>query len=208
MTRIFIKMRFITEIRQVLVVAFVISALSACQTKTSDETDAPALDSGSLQVPAKGELDSDQSALLQAIIGSNNDTPGSVIRGVAFGDPVSKVKAQEKLEIFEETPDHIGYTSETQQLESIDVQYFFGTDQKVNKITVDVYLNSDESTQQLWNAGKSHFTKIYAQPKDNKGILVWSQKSVRVNMENVSKGKDFGLRFEFSPSGKTVLAAN
>ena len=207
MATIFTGMKYIKLMKRGLAALMLMGVVTACQTKTTDEAEAPMLDSASLRVPAKGELDSDQSALLQVILGSNNDNPQSILRGVAFGDPISKVKAVETFEMFEETSDHLGYTSETPQLESIDVQYFFGADKKVSKITVDVYLNSDESTQQLWNAGKNHFTEIYANPKDEKGVLIWNKKSVRINMENVSKGKDFGLKFEFFPSGKTILAA-
>ena len=177
----------------------------ACSTKTEEEKETQITDSVALKDPEQKELNSDQSALLQTVLGTPSQE--SIIRGISFGDPVSKVKSVETFEMFEETADHLGYTSETPQLEAIDVQYFLTSDKKVGKITVDVYLNSVEATKQLWNAGKNHFTQNYAAPKQEKNILTWNNKSVRVNMEDVSKGKDYGLKFEFFPSGKTELAA-
>ncbi|MCF0063894.1 hypothetical protein MUK70_26825 [Dyadobacter chenwenxiniae] len=180
-------------------------AISGCDTKTNEKTEAAA-DSPAVETPATNELNSDQSALLTTILGAEQ-AEGTVLRGISFGDPVSKIKASENFEMFEETADHLGYTAETPQLETIDVQYFLTPDKKVNRITIDVYLNSPEATKQLWNAGKNYFTKRYDAPKEEPNQVTWNKKSVRVNMEDVSKGKDFGLKFQFVPTDKNVLAA-
>ena len=178
-----------------------------CDTKTNEKTEATK-DSVVMNTPAPTDLNSDQSALLQTIIGpAENGQQGAVLRGVGFGDPISKVKASETFEMFEETADHLGYTSETAQLETIDVQYFLTPDKKVNKITVDVYLNSPGATKQLWNASKKHFSEAYAAPKEESKKITWNNKSVRVSMEDVSEGKDYGLKFQFYPADKNVLAA-
>ncbi|NIJ55866.1 hypothetical protein [Dyadobacter arcticus] len=183
-------------------------AVSSCDTKTNEKTETATPDSVILPAPASNDLNSNQSALLNTIMGQSNESEGGILRGVSFGDPVSKVKASETFEMFEETTEHLGYTSETAQLETIDVQYFFTADKKVNKITVDVYLNSPEATKQLWNAGKQHFTETYAAPKEEGKKIMWTNKSVRINMEDVSVGKDYGLKFQFFPGDKNVLAAN
>ncbi|MCE7041904.1 hypothetical protein [Dyadobacter sp. CY312] len=205
MNRPFTKMNYTSLLNKLLILTLVTLATYACNTKTEDEKDSEAVsDSVALASPAQSELNSNQSDLLKTVLGNN--TPETIIRGVSFGDPVSKVKATETFEMFEETADHLGYTMETPQLESIDVQYFISKDKKVNKIMVDVYLNSEDATKQLWNAGKSHFSETYAAPKEEAKILTWSKNSVRVNMEDVSKGKDYGLKFEFFPAGSAVLA--
>jgi hypothetical protein len=181
---------------------------AGCDSKTNEKSES-APDSVVLSEPAPAELNSDQSALLQTILGPDEKAPeGTVIRGISFGDPVAKIKASETFEMFEETADHLGYTSETPKLETIDVQYFLTEDKKVNRITVDVYLNSSEATKQLWNAGKQHFTGLYAAPKEEPKKLAWNNKSVRVSMEDVSDGKDYGLKFQFFSTDKNVLAAN
>ncbi|MCE6992288.1 hypothetical protein [Dyadobacter sp. CY323] len=188
-------------------VFFLVLALISCDTKTNEKTESTP-DSVVLSQPAPADLNSNQSALLTTILGSAEESPeNGILRGIAFGDPLSKVKATETFEMFEETPDHLGYTSETAKLETIDIQYFFTGDKKVNKITVDVYLNSPEATKQLWSAAKAHFTKNYETPKEEKKTISWNTKSVKVNMEDVSEGKDYGLKFQFSPTDKTALAA-
>lgn len=181
---------------------------TGCETKTNEKTEA-ATDSVALHEPAPAELNSDQSTLLKTILGPEQNAGGNtVLRGVAFGDPVSKVKATETFEMFEELPDHLGYTSETAQLETIDVQYFLTSDKKVNKIMVDVYLNSSDATKQLWNASKQYFNDNNASPKEEGKKITWNNKSIRITMEDVSEGKDYGLKFQFFPADKNALAAN
>lgn len=201
----FTKMKYTSFFKKILFVCLVSAAISACNTKTQQETDTPATDSATLPDPSQSELNSNQSALLKTMLGTT-PAEGSIIRGVSFGDPVSKVKATETFEMFEEMPDHLGYTMETPQLETMDVQYFINKDKKVESIRVDVYLNSADATKQLWNAGKSHFSEKYAAPKEEGKVVTWNKNSVRVNMEDVSSGKDYGLKFEFFPAGAAVLA--
>lgn len=196
--------KFTQMLKSLLFITVITFTTFACSTKTEEDKEAPKNDSLALANPAQSELNSNQSALLQTVLGAA--TPESIIRGISFGDPVSKVKATETFEMFEEVSDHLGYTLETPQFETIDVQYFTNKDQKVNKITIDVYLNSADATKQLWEAGKKHFSETYEAPKEDGKTLIWNKKSVRVNMEDVSTGKDFGLKFEFSPSGSTALA--
>ncbi|OJV17661.1 MAG: hypothetical protein BGO21_01230 [Dyadobacter sp. 50-39] len=181
---------------------------SACDTKTNEKTEAAA-DSVVLHEPAPADLNSDQSTLLKTILGPAEQNPaGVVLRGIAFGDGIAKVKATETFDMFEETPDHLGYTSETAQLETIDVQYFLTAEKKVSKITIDVYLNSPEATKQLWNASKQYFSDAYSKPKEESKKITWNNKTIRVDMEDVSEGKDYGLKFQFFPADKNVLAAN
>ncbi|KQS24846.1 hypothetical protein [Dyadobacter sp. Leaf189] len=200
----FTPMKYCTYWASIMLLAIIVGG---CDTKTNEKSEA-STDSVVTEQPSQPDLNSDQSELLDTILGSAEDSEQTVLRGVAFGDPVAKVKAAETFEMFEETPDHLGYTHETSRLETIDVQYFFDKDKKVNRITVDVYLNSPEATKQLWRAGKSHFTESQGAPKEEPKKIVWNGKSVRVNMEDVSEGKDYGLKFQFYPANKNVLAAN
>jgi uncharacterized cupredoxin-like copper-binding protein len=179
-------------------------AISSCQNQSKEQTEEKA-DSVALVNPTQPQLNSDQLAVLQSILGN---AEAGVIRGITFGDDIAKVKATETIEMFEETPDHLGYTFETPQRESVDIQYFLNSEKKINKIQIDVYLNSGEATSQLWDAGKKHFTEVYATPKEENKTLVWSKNAVKVQMEDVTAGKDYGLKFVFHPTKKNALAAN
>jgi hypothetical protein len=183
-----------------MLVTFAVSCQTATQEKTEETSD-----SAALSTTTQPDLNSDQSALLSIVLG---DTGGGVVRGITFGDEIAKIKATETFEMFEETPDHLGFTSETAQLESVDVQYFLTPDKKVNKIQLDVYLNSAEATSQLWNAGKAFFNKNYDSPKEEQKLVTWNKNAIKVQMEDMTKGKDFGLRFQFFPTNKSALALN
>lgn len=199
------EMKHTSFVKKLLFTCLVSISIFACNSKTQEETETPATDSTALADPAQSELNSNQSALLETMLGAA-PAEGTILRGVSFGDPVSKVKATETFEMFEEAADHLGYTMETPQLETIDVQYFINKDKKVESIRVDVYLNSADATKQLWNAGKAHFSETYATPKEEGKVVTWNKNAVRVNMEDVSSGKDYGLKFEFFPAGAHVLA--
>jgi hypothetical protein len=204
MKKTFTHLRPVAFLKRALFMSILVVISAGCQTKTQDETDEKN-DSMANSGLAQPDLNSDQSELLGIILGNTEE---GIIRGVSFGDGVAKVKATETFDMFEETPDHLGFTTETTQLESIDVQYFLTSDKKVNKIQLDVYLNSAEATRQLWNAGKVYFNKTYNAPKEEADkLIIWNHNNVKVQMEDVTTGKDFGLKFEFIPSNKTALAA-
>ncbi|MCF2444304.1 hypothetical protein L0657_10080 [Dyadobacter sp. CY345] len=195
-------MTYSNTLRNIFVLILLAVTLQNCNTKTKDEEETPKQDSSSVVKAAPEELNSDQSALLQEVLGTSTD---GVFRSISFGDPLSKVKATETYEMFEDAADHVGFTKETEKLETIDIQYFITSDKKVNKIMVDVYLNSPDATKQLWNAAKGHFTELYETPKEKDKTVSWFKNSVHVTMEDVSEGKDYGLKFQFTPD-KNVLA--
>lgn len=195
-------MTYSITLRNIFVIILLAVTLQNCNTKTKDEEETPKNDSSSVITTAPEELNSDQSALLQEVLGTSTD---GVFRSISFGDPLSKVKATETYEMFEDAADHVGFTKETEKLETIDIQYFITADKKVNKIMVDVYLNSPDATKQLWNAAKGHFTELYEIPKEKDKTVSWFKNSVHVTMEDVSEGKDYGLKFQFTPD-KNVLA--
>lgn len=196
-------MTYSITLRNILFLILLAVTFQNCKTKTKDEQEATVTDTASLAKPAPEELNSDQSALLQEVLGGSTD---GVFRSINFGDPLSKVKATETYEMFEDAADHVGFTKETEKLETIDIQYFITADKKVNKIMVDVYLNSPDATKQLWNAAKGHFSGLYETPKEKDKTVSWFKNSVHVTMEDVSEGKDYGLKFQFTPD-KNVLAA-
>lgn len=204
--QLFFAMLYPTALRRLILVCLLGGLLGGCTgTSTNDESDAPT-DSLAIKTPSPvDDINSNQSELLNTIVGT---TEQGVIRGIGFGDPVSKVKSTEAFEMFEDSASHVGYTFETEQLETIDVLYYFTpTGRAVNRITVDVYLNSDPATRQLWETTRKRFTEKYGSPKDSKERqITWKKDPVRVMISNVSDGKDYGLKFVFEPTNKVLLA--
>lgn len=194
-------------LRCLLVAILLNGLLASCSTESTTEQEATTpTDSVILNDPANNELNSNQSVLLNTILGDGDD---GVVRGIVFGDPVSKVKATEKFEMFEDSLSHAGFTYETEQLETIDVLYYFSPKaRQVDKITVDVYLNSETATRQLWNSAKRRLTERYGEPaKEISRRIEWKKDPIKASLEEVSVGKDYGLKMVFEPTNKTALAS-
>lgn len=190
---------------RLLILALLFAVLApgcSTQTRTDDEQDTE-IDSIDLANPSQQDLNSNQSELLQTIIGNS----AGIIRGVQFGDPILKVKTNENFEMFEDTTDHVGFTFDTEQLETIDVQYYYDVNIGVHKINIDVYLNSKDATKQLWDASKEHFTEKYNAPEKDSGKRIsWKNGNVIITLEDVSVGKDFGLKMSFVPVNKSLIS--
>lgn len=200
-------MKYVTSPHDWLWVCLLGVLMTACQTQTTttDEATVPT-DSAVLQDPASSTINSNQSELLNTILGTSGE---GIIRGIAFGDPISKVKATESFEMFEDSLRHVGFTFETDQLETIDVLYYFTpTGRPVNKITVDIYLNSETATRQLWSSAEKRFTEKYGTPLEaTPQRISWKKDAVEATMEEVSEGKDYGLKLVFAPTNKAMLAS-
>ncbi|TDB64096.1 hypothetical protein [Arundinibacter roseus] len=195
-----------TAIRFFSTLLFLTGLFLSCQTKTTPEEATVPTDSLLLPDPAASEINSDQSELFQTLLGTTSE---GILRGINFGDPLSKVKASESFEMFEDSANHIGFTYETAQLETIDVLYYFNPEERlISKITVDVYLNSEAATRQFWQTARLEFTEKYGRPLTDKSKqLSWKKSPVRLVMEEVSDGKDYGVKLIFEPTDKTILAS-
>lgn len=200
-------MHYSTALRYFLGVCLLGALTTGCDTRnTTDQEATEPTDSAILHDPASSTINSNQSELLTTIVGTSDE---GIIRGIAFGDPVSKVKATEKFEMFEDSLRHVGYTFETEQLETIDVLYYFTpTGRTINKISVDIYLNSETATRQLWSSAEKRFTEKYGTPLEAKPRRVtWQKDALKMRLEEVSEGKDFGLKLVFEPTDKSMLAS-
>lgn len=148
-------------------------------------------------------LNSTEYELWETILGDFKD---GVFRGVSFDDTKEKVQITETFELFEELPDQLGYTRDTEELETVDVYYHFAGDGGVDQIVVDVFLNGKDSADRLWEIASGYFVEEYGEPAelaDTKRI--WGGETRTVTVENVSSGLDNGLKIIFAPVDKTVL---
>lgn len=112
-------------------------------------------------------------------------------RRVNLGDDFAAVKSTETAEPFEQDADHIGYSQEFPNLESIDYQYF-QSGNRVNGIQVDFYLNSADAVKTYQQELTTYLNARYGQATASSKTLSW--KSGNVVLKDVSKGKDFGLK--------------
>lgn len=142
----------------------------------------------------------------ETILGDYQD---AMFRGISLGDTREKVQITETFDLFEEMPWQIGYTHDTQDLETVDVFYLFSEDNRVSEIKVDIYLNGDESTDRMWAVVGRHFNINWGEPLESSDDLqIWENHSVRVEVENVSGKIDNGLKIRFSTPFSTRLTHN
>ncbi|CCG99271.1 hypothetical protein FAES_1261 [Fibrella aestuarina BUZ 2] len=118
-------------------------------------------------------------------------TPDHAWQNVNLGDDFSALKANAKAEPFEQDVKHVGYTTEFDNLESVDYQYFQDNG-KINKIQVDLYLNTAQSVADYKKDLITYLTGKYGSAASIAQGSSWQQG--KVTLLDVSKGKDFGLR--------------
>lgn len=133
--------------------------------------------------------------LLKEIMGTGE----GILRGVRFGDAISEIKKKETLELFEEETDHIGYTFDTENTETVDILYLKDSSQKVTGIQLDIYMNTDASNDSLKALMSDMFTTKYGKPTDKGEITVWKIKpNGQVSIKTVKSKIDRGLEVRFT----------
>lgn len=172
----------------------------ACQTRR--QTGSQSADSTALNTPVISTPSVSITGRLSDL-GLTNDTDW---RMVNLGDEFANVKAVEKGEPFESDAEHIGYTVELKSLETADMLYY-QTNGKVSAIDVDLFLNSQSSVAAYTKELEAYFTARYGSSKPAGKASVWKTSSGTVGLENVSKGKDFGLKIRIAPTAGTVTAS-
>jgi hypothetical protein len=139
--------------------------------------------------------------LLNTIMGTGE----GLLRGIQFGDAISDVKKKEKAELFEEEESHVGYSFDSDNLETVDILYEKDKQNRVSGIELDIYMNSDVSNDSLKNELTKQFTSLYGQPLANAEISTWEIKSKgKVSMKVVKNKLDRGLEIKFTQSSKPI----
>jgi hypothetical protein len=139
--------------------------------------------------------------LLRAIMGTGE----GLLRGIKFGDAISDVKKKETAELFEEEDSHIGYSFDTESLETVDILYEKDQKNHVSGIELDIYMNSDASNDSLKNELSNQFTIRYGKPLSDIDIPTWKIKpNGQVSIKVVKNKLDRGLEVRFSQQSKAI----
>jgi hypothetical protein len=133
--------------------------------------------------------------LLRAIMGTGE----GLLRGIKFGDPISAVKKKETAEFFEEEDTHIGYSFDTESLETVDILYVKDKQNHVSGIELDIYMNTDSSNDSLKNELSNQFTIRYGKSLPDTDIPTWKIKpNGQVSIKVVKNKLDRGLEVKFA----------
>lgn len=138
--------------------------------------------------------------LLRTIIGTDG-----LLRGVQLGDAISDVKKKEKAELFEEEETHVGYTFDTDNMETVDILYEKNTQNRIKGIELDIYMNTDTSNESLKNEMSNEFTTRFGKPLANTEDLTWAIKPKgKVTIKVIKNKLDRGLEIKFSQDSKAM----
>ncbi len=171
--------------------------LAACNSKDEQQTDQKSPIDSVATRPEDVIVVSNQSEFLRTIVGN---TTNHFYRGIDFGSPVSDIKALEKFEIFEDSTDHVSYTHETENFESVDIQYNLDKNRTIHNIKTDVFLNTEKSTSSLWDQFDNYFSGRYEITETVGKTKTWKAKDgIFIKLMDVSEGKDFGLQIKMGP---------
>ena len=187
-----------------LLIAF--GLVVSCDSKTAKNTEQPPASSDSVAATLSPIINSDPSEMLKMVIGTTSE---GFFRGLNFGDPVSKIKATETFELFEDKTDSVGYTYETENFESIDVLYLLDSKRNIKQIQIDVYVNSVSALNSLWDQFDTYLSGRFRNDKKTKKWAFWKgDNNVYVKLENISKGKDFGIKLSMGPKLSSSSTTN
>jgi hypothetical protein len=150
---------------------------------------------------AKNASTSNVQKLLHTIMGTGE----GILRGIDFGDDISDVKKKEKAELFEEEESHIGYSFDSDNLETIDILYQKDKQNRVSGIELDIYMNTEVSNDSLKNELTKQFTSLYGKPLANAETPTWEIKSKgKVSIKVVKNKLDRGLEVKFIQISKPI----
>lgn len=191
-----------------LILGVLLVAMTSCGNSSDEKSEYTGTDSlfGRSQEAPVDDLNSNQSEILDLALGNTGD---GMVRGITIGEELSKVKEKEKFTLFEELPGSVGYSYDTDHLETIDVVYYYANGSKVTRIGIDIYLNSKASMEDLWAISGRRMAKIYPESQQiTENTVEFKGKTGKVIIEKIESKMDFGLKYSFEPaSGNVVIAS-
>ncbi|UTA68398.1 MULTISPECIES: hypothetical protein [Emticicia] len=132
-------------------------------------------------------------------------TGEGLLRGVKFGDSIEDVRKKETVELFEEDESHLGYSFDTENLETVDILYEKNSQNRVSGIGLDIYMNTDDTNEKLKRELSDLFTVRYGKPVSENPSLVWAIKPAgQVSIKVVKNKLDRGLEIRFSQPPKSI----
>ena len=147
--------------------------------------------------------DSAESTTSNSIIIPNQS---ALLKSINLGDPVSKIKQIETFEIFEDSTNHVGYTFETENFETIDILYFLDANKNISQIKADIYLNNIEAVKSLWVQLENYWSGKYKTSQKTAKTITWHvNNNIILKVEDVTKNKDYGIKISIEPHSMSNL---
>lgn len=133
--------------------------------------------------------------LFDKIIGPNS----SFFRGFHLGIEMKEIKTKEKFKLFQKETDYVGYSYENSNFEMVDILYFEDVFNRLNKIHVDIFMNDEKSSSELYNLLFTHFEQAHGTPKKYKDQQVFvNEEYGTVRLTLMISSVENGMSIEFS----------
>ena len=177
-----------------------LAQISCQDKKQTAESDATVSVDSTSQV---NNLDS-YSPTLNAILKTN----AGMVRGLSIGDEMSAIV--ESAPLSENQPgngkSYTEYFDDT-DLNFADVLYINDSENKINAISVDIFIEKQVVVDSLMSEFKGYFDKKYGQGKGISKMMVWKLAggNNELMLQNVSTAKDPGLKIIFAKRGDELL---
>ncbi len=144
--------------------------------------------------PKKRSIDSPIGKLTKKIF----DSADGIFRGFSFGQDLDEIISKERFKVFEREKEYIGVSFTNSKMETIDILYFKSVFNKLEKIQVDVFMNTEKDSDDLFNA---FFFKIFEKngyPIPIKDGFCWNRESEpKVSLIKVKHKLEQGVQLVF-----------
>ncbi len=144
--------------------------------------------------PKKRSIDSPIGKLTNKIF----DSADGIFRGFSFGQDLDEIISKERFKVFEREKEYIGVSFTNSKMETIDILYFKSVFNKLEKIQVDVFMNTEKDSDDLFNA---FFFKIFEKngyPIPIKDGFCWNRESEpKVSLIKVKHKLEQGVQLVF-----------
>ena len=122
-----------------------------------------------------------------------NSTEG-VFRGFEFGQDLDEIIAQEKFKVFEREKEYIGVSYTNSKMETVDILYFKNIFNKLDKIQVDVFMNSEKDSDDLFDAFFHRIFDKNGYPVPIKDGFCWNREhEPKISLTKVKNKLEQGL---------------
>ncbi|UBM58123.1 hypothetical protein LAG90_15055 [Marinilongibacter aquaticus] len=163
--------------------------LSACSHSTENEE---TLQENEEAFPSHFSTETDK--FINAVFGDQ----GGTIRGFDLGDPKIKIKDMESLSLIDEADSTLAYSFESKDFELVDINYKFNAQEKLDGVQVDIYLNEEGQTNEMYTAIRKYFTLKFGPAAGNEPKETWPVNGGgSVSIKAVNHKIDHGLQINY-----------
>jgi hypothetical protein len=145
--------------------------------------------------PKKKKVSPSVSKLFKKLINPNDD---ALFRGINLGEDFLEVLNKEKFKVFEKEENYVGVSYSSSDFETLDILYFKDVFNRLEKIQVDVFMNSDASNEDLFDLLYNHFFQKHGFASSIKDGFQWVLDSgQKLFLQKVKNDLEQGLLIVF-----------